>query len=167
MDAADVREELAALGLEGFGERYGRFFLVLADRAQLEELSLWVNTASRAGHDVVREREAERAIYLAIMDREKRALVKGDRFDVGREESAAIVLAHPRVSKLHAHFRYAGGILTLADAGSKNGTRLNGMPLAAHDEVPVDLGDTIEFGAVTTTIWGIDDLIAALGISGG
>jgi hypothetical protein len=167
MDSTEVRDELEALGPDGFGERYGRFFLVVVDRTLLEELSLWVNTASRMGQDLVRERDADRAAYLPIMDRDTRASVKNNRFVVGREKPAAIVLSHQNVSKVHAHFRYAGGMLTLADAGSKNGTRLNGMALAANDEVPVDLGDTLEFGNVSTTIWGIDDLVAALGTSGG
>jgi hypothetical protein len=160
MDAEVARDELATLGREGFLNRHGRYYLVVTDPDQLEAMSLWVQTASRHGHEVARKRVTDRAAFLPIM--EQGAHTNGNRYEVGREPPCAVVLSHQRVSKVHAFFQDAGGLLTLTDAGSKNGTRLNGNKLAPHSTAPIDLGDTIEFGAVTAILWGIDDLIAAL-----
>ena len=160
MDASEVRMELEGLGKEGFAARYGRFFLVVTDPNQLEEMSLFVNTATRDSSVVVRSQRAERAAYLPIM--ESRGKETPPRYEVGREPPCHVVLAHHRVSKIHAFFTYNAGMLSLTDIGSKNGTRLNSAPLTAEEEVPVDLGDTIEFGPVATALWGLDDLIAAL-----
>jgi pSer/pThr/pTyr-binding forkhead associated (FHA) protein len=84
---------------------------------------------------------------------------------VGRDKKSDIRIAHPRVSSMHACFTINGGLLSLSDVGSKNGTGVNGSPLPAHKVVPVDVGDTIRFGPVSATIWGLDDVVAAIGTS--
>jgi pSer/pThr/pTyr-binding forkhead associated (FHA) protein len=162
MDADEVREELEALGPDGFGERYGRFFLVITDPDQLEDMAHWVNTESRPANDITRSMKAERAVYLPVMDLAKRQRAIAGRFDIGREPPAHIVLGQERVSKLHAYFVYNAGLLSLTDSGSKNGTKLNGQCLTPGEPASVDLGDIVEFGPVATTLWGVDDLVAAL-----
>jgi hypothetical protein len=163
MEAAELRDELESLGASGFGEAHGRFFLVVTDRAQLEDMALFVNTASRSAHDVATARHIEHAAFLPITD----GKASQQHFTVGRDAGCDVVLAHRGVSKVQARFSLVGGLLSLSDAGSKNGTRLNGMLLSPEQLLPVDLGDTVEFGPVTTTIWGIDDIVAALGSRGG
>jgi hypothetical protein len=162
MEAAELRDELESLGASGFGQAHGRFFLVVTDRSQLEEMAMFVNTASRTAGQIATARHFEHAAFLPITEGQPGK----ERFTVGRE-GCDVVLAHHGVSKSHARFNFAGGLLSLCDLGSKNGTRLNGMLLTPEQIVPVDLGDTVEFGPVTTTIWGIDDIVAALGERGG
>jgi hypothetical protein len=160
MDVWELRSELEELGPARFAERYGRFFLVLTDRALLEEMAMFVNTASRPANEVCARRHLEDAAFLPIV--ENSGARPPGRIAVGRDDTCAIVLGHQRVSKVHAYFSFSGGLLSLADSGSKNGTTLNGVRLTPNEVAPVDLGDTVEFGPVSATVWGIDDLLAAL-----
>jgi pSer/pThr/pTyr-binding forkhead associated (FHA) protein len=73
-----------------------------------------------------------------------------------------VVLPSGKISKLHAVFAMGGGLPSLSDNGSKNGTWINGSRLSAGRAVPVDVGDTIQFASVSATLWSIDDLLAAI-----
>ena len=84
------------------------------------------------------------------------------RVTVGRDGGCDVPVKHPRVSSLHAIFTRGGGLLfVVADAKSKNGTKVNGIELAADTPTPVEVGDLVQFGPVRATVWGLDDLIAA------
>ena len=61
-----------------------------------------------------------------------------------------IVLRHPSVSKLHAHFHIGGGRLELVDLDSQNGTRVNGRTLAPNQAMQVSKGDILLFGSSNT-----------------
>jgi hypothetical protein len=75
-----------------------------------------------------------------------------DRVSVGRARNCDVVMRDPSVSKLHAHFKVAPGVLELVDIDSQNGTRVNGRSLAPHQAQPVEPGDTIIFGNVNTRL---------------
>ncbi|HEY7956508.1 MAG TPA: FHA domain-containing protein [Polyangia bacterium] len=158
MDVGEVRAELESLGTEGFAERYGRFYLVLTDADSLESFAGFVNTESRAADDLSRGRKLDAIELLPIVPRQKNTL----RVTVGREGDVDLPLGHRNVSKLHAWFTIAGGLLSLTDGRSKNGTWLNGAALDSDRPVPVDVGDTLRFGSVAATVWGFTDLLAAL-----
>jgi hypothetical protein len=161
MDMGEVKIELDELGHDGFVQRYGRFFLVLTNPDDLESFAGFVNTASRDSSEILEGRGK-------MQDVDIRPLVaahagsEGGRVTIGRE-GADVELASKKVSKLHAVFTLPGGLPSLADTGSKNGTWLNGRILAPNQAVPVDVGDTITFGSVAATLWGIEDLLAAAG----
>lgn len=157
MDAVEVKDELESLGVEGFVHAYGKFFLVLTEPEALDAMAGFVNTASREAHDFGSGRRLDGVDIRPLVPRQKGA----DRITVGRED-ADVELPHRKVSKQHAYFRVSGGLLSLADAGSKNGTWLNGAQLGANEQRPVDVGDTVNFGSLAATIWGIDDLLAAV-----
>jgi pSer/pThr/pTyr-binding forkhead associated (FHA) protein len=71
-------------------------------------------------------------------------------FTIGRDAACDLVLADMTVSRTHAGLlRVADGWL-LSDAGSTNGTRLNGWRVT--DPVPVQAGDQVTFGAMTLVI---------------
>ena len=71
-------------------------------------------------------------------------------FTIGRDAACDLVLADMTVSRTHAGLlRVADGWL-LSDAGSTNGTRLNGWRVT--DPVPVRAGDQVTFGAMTLVI---------------
>lgn len=158
MDVGEARSELESLGTEGFAERYGRFYLVLTDADSLESFAGFVNTESRAAGDLSRGRKLDAIDLLPIAPRQKNA----PRITVGRDADADLPLRHRNVSKLHAWFTVAGGLLSLTDGRSKNGTWLNGAALAPERPVPVDVGDTLRFGSIAATVWGLADLLAAL-----
>jgi hypothetical protein len=75
-----------------------------------------------------------------------------DRVSVGRARNCDVCLRDPSVSKLHAHFRVAPGVLELVDIDSQNGTRVNGRTLPAHQPQAVGPGDIILFGNVNTRL---------------
>ncbi|WP_236644235.1 FHA domain-containing protein [Sorangium cellulosum] len=76
-----------------------------------------------------------------------------DQISVGRTRNCDVVLRHPSVSKLHAHFRQnAQGQLVLIDNGSQNGTRVNGKLLSENEPAEVAVGDVIQFGRLTASL---------------
>jgi hypothetical protein len=159
MDVDEVRGELEALGNEGFVQRYGRYFLVLTEPEAVDDFASFVNTASREAHDITSGKSLASVDVRPLVARKKGV----DRITVGRDDESDIAIVNRKISKLHASFTVSGGLLSLSDAGSKNGTWLNSAPLASGEQRPVDVGDTVNFGSVSATIWGIDDLIAAVG----
>jgi hypothetical protein len=153
----DLAAELSSLGREKFHARYGIYYLVFAEAELLDDAADFVNTASREAHEIAGARRAEldvRPLPLGIR--------KGTgRITVGRDKKCDVAIQHARVSSLHAVFSLGGGLLLIADAASKNGTRLNGVKLKANQPTPIDAGDTVLFGPVSATLWGLDDVIAA------
>jgi hypothetical protein len=73
-----------------------------------------------------------------------------DRISVGRARNNDIVLLDNSVSKLHGHFNFEARTWTVADAGSRNGTRLNQAPLGNGEVLVIKNGDTVTFGRVDT-----------------
>ncbi len=57
---------------------------------------------------------------------------------VGRAENNHLIVSDPAVSSQHARLEARGGMLTVTDIGSTNGSFVNGMQLTPH--VPVTLG---------------------------
>ncbi len=71
---------------------------------------------------------------------------------IGREPPAAIVMAHPSVSREHARIEVEGDRAVLEDLGSKNGTWRGETRLAGP--TPLADGDELEIGAVRLTYRG-------------
>lgn len=69
---------------------------------------------------------------------------------VGRTSNNDVVLAHTSVSRFHAYFQMgdAPDEWKVADAGSKNGTKLAGQRLTPRKPVPIEPGQRIRFGSV-------------------
>lgn len=69
-----------------------------------------------------------------------------DMITVGRTPNNDIVLADQSISKLHAFFRPLPTGFTLADAGSRNGTKVSGRPLKPRGPaVVLRTGDRVRF----------------------
>jgi hypothetical protein len=72
-----------------------------------------------------------------------------DRISVGRAPNKDIVLRHASISKFHAWFQMDEmSQVYVADAGSKNGTRLDGQRLPARDPVQAKTLAVVAFGSV-------------------
>ncbi|MBI4912413.1 MAG: FHA domain-containing protein [Acidobacteria bacterium] len=70
---------------------------------------------------------------------------------VGREpQGNDLVVEDPSVSRRHAELRLEGGILTVRDLGSANGTRLNGLRLDGPGNL--NPGDLLVFGNVRVRV---------------
>jgi len=65
---------------------------------------------------------------------------------VGRAWVASLGLADTEVSSGHLRIDRAGGALRVADAGSRNGTWVNGARLAPRDLTPLDDGAVLRLG---------------------
>ena len=68
---------------------------------------------------------------------------------IGREPDATIQIDARGVSRHHARILVAQDVATIEDLGSKNGTHVNGQPIAAA--VRLSDGDQINLGTVTLT----------------
>jgi hypothetical protein len=72
---------------------------------------------------------------------------------VGRGRGVDIRLTDPSVSRLHAEFVRRGPYLYVVDLGlSRNGTRVNGRPIARR---VLDDGDVVSFGAARARVGGV------------
>lgn len=86
---------------------------------------------------------------LAVLRVEKRpGGIFKDRVSVGRTRNNDLQLDYPKVSKFHAYFSWAPDRETfyLTDAGSTNGTFVNGHRLAAREPVEVTERSIVSFG---------------------
>ena len=102
------------------------------------------------GHGYACVARAERAAqtagsHLLIREGREYVLQAGENI-IGRDPSAAVMVASQSVSRRHAAIVVNGREATIADLHSKNGTRLNGMRV---DEArPLDDGSEVVFGSV-------------------
>lgn len=65
---------------------------------------------------------------------------------IGRVAGNDVVLADPSVSARHARLRLAGGVWTIADLGSINGSRVDGEPV--QQALPLAPGSIMRLGDV-------------------
>lgn len=66
----------------------------------------------------------------------------------GRAENNDLVLKDPRISKFHGYFRCLGTQWTLSDAGSKNGTAVEGILVARERSVNLRSGSRIQLAGI-------------------
>jgi DNA-binding NtrC family response regulator len=69
---------------------------------------------------------------------------------IGRDDAADVVLDDPAASRQHARLIVAGGEIRIADLGSHNGTRVNGVRV--DGSVALARGDEIAIGEVTILV---------------
>jgi predicted component of type VI protein secretion system len=68
-------------------------------------------------------------------------------FSIGRDGGCDLLIEHSTVSRWHARLDRVDGGWILADAGSTNGTRVNGWRV--RQPTPVHAGDHVMFGSAT------------------
>ena len=68
-----------------------------------------------------------------------------DEITIGRSDERTICLKDPTVSTLHCKVTRSGDKFIIADAGSTNGTKVNGAPLTGEYEL--QNGDIVRIGA--------------------
>lgn len=68
-------------------------------------------------------------------------------FSIGRDGGCDLLIEHTTVSRWHARLDRVDGGWVLADAGSTNGTRVNGWRV--RQPMPVHAGDHVMFGSAT------------------
>jgi len=108
---------------------------------------------NRRLHDIADARielEEARASFACSLTWEGReiGLVEGENV-IGRDESCAVRIEAPRVSRRHACIRVCGPEASIEDLGSKNGTFLRGRKLAGS--ATLEEGDAIGIGGARFT----------------
>src|ERR1700726_3292729 len=91
--------------------------------------------------------------FLRVEDSGEVVSLRGEVTTVGRGRGVDIRLEDPSVSRLHAELIRRGPYVYVVDLGlSRNGTRVNGRPVARR---VLDEGDVLSFGAARCRIGGI------------
>lgn len=83
------------------------------------------------------------------------ALAEGTPCTLGRASQADVELADPEVSRRHARLELVRGVVYVSDAGSSNGTFLNGKPLGG-ESIELRPGDDIDVGNTRITVNGME-----------
>ena len=73
----------------------------------------------------------------------ERFYLEAPEYSLGRDPHCDIFLNDVTVSRKHASVRIDGGMATVRDTGSLNGTYVNGVRV---DSAPLDNGDTVQIG---------------------
>jgi FHA domain len=93
------------------------------------------------------------APFLRVEDTGEVIPLRDDVTTVGRGRGVDIRLEDPSVSRLHAELVRRGPYVYVVDLGlSRNGTRVNGRPIARR---VLDEGDVLSFGAARCRIGGL------------
>src|SRR5271165_6533041 len=91
--------------------------------------------------------------YIRIEDTGELFPLRGEVTTVGRGHGADIRLDDPSVSRLHAEIVRRGPYIYVTDLGlSRNGTRVNGRPVARR---VLEDGDVVAFGAARCRVGGL------------
>lgn len=125
---------------EGF-KVLGPVSVVLVEAAEYPEGTLQVQAQWREG--VTPPANAE-----LVMETGERFAIGDGVFSVGRLPTSSLILNDENVSRSHATIQRAGAGWVLNDAGSTNGTTVNGT---AVGEAQLQNGDQIVFGATPAT----------------
>lgn len=86
-----------------------------------------------------------------------------DRITIGRTHNNDVEIVDHSVSRFHAYVRQTGAGWVVADAGSKNGSRLRGAALEPRREQPLPSKSVLRLGEVELTFYVANDLYEALG----
>src|ERR1051326_8538231 len=91
--------------------------------------------------------------FIRIEDTGIVVALREDVTTIGRGDAVDVRLDDPSVSRLHAEIIRRGPYIYIADLGlSRNGTRVNGRPVARR---VLDDGDVLTFGSARCRIEGI------------
>lgn len=151
----ELRPDALALAPELFAERHGDAFLLLTAAGlslprgpESTEVKLFDDAEGPAA-----ETTASLALVAYPVRRTGRSV--GHLITVGRASNNDVVIPDLSISRFHAFLKERGdGGYVLQDAGSTNGTTLNGrsVPRQGHgDALELKGGDTLRFGQVALT----------------
>ena len=80
----------------------------------------------------------------------RRVRVDGGKFVIGRHSDCDLAIADSRLSRVHAQLEQFAGRWEISDAGSSNGTELNGLPV--FDPQPIQDGSLISLGGLQVRV---------------
>lgn len=153
---SELVPDARTLGVVAFAQKYGHaFFLRLggADNASFRP------TDTGGGHDHAMPTGDTVFYVLPVVKRRASTLAF---VSVGRLQGNDIAIADTSVSKLHASVREKDHSFTIVDEGSRNGTTVDGKPVASRETGPPTVLSSrcsVRFGSIHTTFLNAADLI--------
>ncbi len=102
-------------------------------------------------YEVVRSpARSEKLFLVAVAGGDMKSIALAERCAavVGRARDCDLQLVQPSLSRRHARFALQDGELSVEDLGSRNGTQVRGLPLAAGEVRVLRPGDVVECGEV-------------------
>lgn len=154
-DGGELEIGLSALRSAGRSATQAPVAQPLAFHTQLADVNTAMvqGDANDASLAVLRRRLQASPHYALTIEKRVETATYMERISVGRARNQDVVLRHASVSKFHAWFqRDDSGQWRVADAGSKNGTRINQDESSKRELTIVNPGDVIRFGSVETVL---------------
>ncbi|MBI5496415.1 MAG: FHA domain-containing protein [Deltaproteobacteria bacterium] len=162
----DVQRRAERLGLEAFCARHPDPFLVrLDERGGRDDATPWVFAKPGAAKAPPGRLLQPVAGFMARVFEVVKTSGSGARHVValGRAADNDIVIEERSISKAHARLkRTAAGEWEVEDAGSRNGTRVNGTRVALDTARALRSGDVVNFGDVSCLFISSRDLFEQL-----
>ena len=132
-----------------------------ADRTGIPEETLDISGAlAQSGASGPFDTDVELELFPLV---KKPGASFADRITIGRTHNNDIAVIDHSVSRFHAYVRQSASGWVVADAGSKNGSRLRGAPLEPRREQPLSSKSVLRLGEVDLTFYVAADLYEALG----
>ncbi len=169
MDQADHYLQLALLGFDAFMASAAPAALVRARPNETStpdedsrDSSVDLENETMVGSAMGGKRRSRLEIYPLV---KKAGAQFPGMITVGRTPNNDIVLRDVTVSRLHAFFKRAadGKKWVVADCGSKNGTKLEGVALEPRRERDLDDGQVVRIGDLELTFYTAAHLFHMLG----
>lgn len=152
----DYADEWRASGAEAFRRKHDSPVLVLREAADDEEDAAFhteVISARELGRPLTPRPRSEEVFVV----QKRVGGVFQDRIGVGRAKNADVSLPLRHVSKYHAYFMETDdGGWSLTDAGSKNGTEVEGRLLDPKESERLEDGSDVRFGPYLFKFYGPD-----------
>jgi FHA domain len=139
----DFARELRQIGEVGFRRRHVAPVLIVTGRAAKPGSKGPEGATHRTG---ISHQGAALALIHRVFPIVKAAHARSGPVSVGRTSENDVVIPEYSISKRHCTFELGEGTMAIRDAGSTNGTLLNGSPLGADAPVPLCGGETITMG---------------------
>jgi hypothetical protein len=152
----DFLSELAHLDREAFLARVTAPCLLFngAEERSLPELFKTLVSGGAAGTDTpcvaLRPGKMVRALsqqWIVPVEKQPGGNLFGMMITIGRAANNDVVIPDRRVSKFHAYFRQEGEAWVLTDAGSTNGTTVEGTSVGVGDRAGVRSGAVLELSS--------------------
>lgn len=167
-DLRTLRDYAAAVGREHFLREFAHPWLVRA--GVTSEIPRELVASFDPTMDTLPASQARLNMFLgasaAVWPVVRRAGRSGTRITLGREADNDICIVNPAISKLHACFVAGSDEYLLVDAGSKNGTEIDGRRLEPEKTVPLRDSHAMRFGGIVSVLYCTADLLWQLFESG-
>ncbi|MGH0032346.1 MAG: FHA domain-containing protein [Myxococcota bacterium] len=161
VDLRDLRADAHALSAEAFEDRHGSAFLLLT-AAELSVPSGPSTTQVRLLDDEEHPCESTASLSLVAFPVRRTGRSVGHLVTIGRASNNDLAVPDVSISRFHAFLKVgADGAWQIQDAGSTNGTTVNGdhVPQQGHGAaVSLKAGDTVRFGQVELTFLGAAEM---------